>query len=253
MAGSALTQARALARTHAGAHPGRRLLAVLLLAGLTACSGGLRWGEGDAGPAPGRPGPGSTAPTPAAASRPATHTVKPGETLYAIARKYGLKPADLGRWNGLGDGNLIRVGQELRLQPRGAAAATAAPSGPPVRWGWPASGSVAATFGASRAAPTGMLIDGAVGDPVRAAADGVVVYAGNGLAGYGELLIVKHTEQWLSAYGHNSALLVREGQRVSAGQDIARMGLGPAQRPLLHFEVRRNGVPVDPAPLLPAR
>jgi lipoprotein NlpD len=80
-----------------------------------------------------------------------------------------------------------------------------------------------------------------------------VVYAGNGLAGYGELLIVKHSEQWLSAYGHNSALLVREGERVTAGQPIARMGLGPGRQPLLHFEVRRNGVPVDPAPLLPAR
>jgi lipoprotein NlpD len=179
--------------------------------------------------------------------------VREGETLYAIARRYGLNPADLARWNGLGDGSLIRVGQKLRLQPPGGVAAAPEPAGPPVRWAWPTGGTVAAAFGASRAAQTGMLISGAVGDPVRAAADGVVVYAGNGLAGYGELLIVKHSEQWLSAYGHNSALLVREGERVSGGQAIARMGLGPGRQPLLHFEVRRNGVPVDPVPLLPAR
>jgi lipoprotein NlpD len=223
----------------------------VLLVLLAGCSGGLSWEEDDAGKRPVAPAPAGSPPP--AAGRPATHTVRPGETLYAIARKYGLNPAELARWNGLGDGSLIRVGQQLRLGPRGAAAAAAVPAGPPVRWNWPASGAVAAAFGANRAAPTGMLIHGAVGDPVRAAGEGVVVYAGNGLAGYGELLIVKHTEQWLSAYGHNSALLVREGERVVAGQPIARMGLGPAQQPLLHFEVRRNGVPVDPAPLLPAR
>jgi lipoprotein NlpD len=222
----------------------------LLLLALAGCSGGLRW-DPDA-PRPSAPPGGSRSSAPAEAGT-AAHVVREGETLYAIARRYGLDPADLARWNGLGDGNLIRVGQRLRLQPSGGAAVSPEPAGPPVRWAWPTGGPVAAAFGASRAAQTGMLISGAVGDPVRAAADGVVVYAGNGLAGYGELLIIKHSEQWLSAYGHNSALLVREGQRVSGGQTIARMGVGPGRQPVLHFEVRRDGVPVDPVPLLPAR
>jgi lipoprotein NlpD len=252
MAGSAVNPARGTAHRRTTVQPTPRLVRLLplLLAVLGGCSGGLRWdGEPQAPPAAS-----GRAPAPAAATTgAATHIVREGETLYGIARRYGVSPADLARWNRLGDGSLIRVGQQLRLQPPGSAPVAAGPAGPPVRWAWPTTGSVAAAFGASRAAPTGMLISGAVGDPVRAAADGVVVYAGNGLAGYGELLIVKHSEQWLSAYGHNSALLVREGDRVGSGQAIARMGLGPGRQPLLHFEVRRNGVPVDPAPLLPAR
>ncbi|MBL8225943.1 MAG: peptidoglycan DD-metalloendopeptidase family protein [Chromatiales bacterium] len=248
MPGSAVNPARATARPRIRLRKPQRLLP-LLLAVLAGCSSGLRW-DGEPQPPALQDRPRATAP---AAGGAATHVVREGETLYAIARRYGLDPADLARWNGLGDGSLIRVGQELRLGPRGGAAPAKEPAGPPVRWAWPTGGAVAAGFGASRAAQTGMLISGAVGDPVRAAADGVVVYAGNGLAGYGELLIVKHSEQWLSAYGHNSALLVREGERVGGGQAIARMGLGPGRQPLLHFEVRRNGVPVDPVPLLPAR
>lgn len=248
MPGSAVNPARATARPRTLLRKPLRLLP-LLLAVLAGCTGGLRW-DGEP-PPPAAPQARSRATAPAGGE--ATHVVREGETLYAIARRYGLNPADLARWNGLGDGSLIRVGQALRLGPRGGAAPAKEPAGPPVRWTWPTGGKVAAAFGASRAAQTGMLISGAVGDPVRAAADGVVVYAGNGLAGYGELLIVKHSEQWLSAYGHNSALLVREGERVGGGQAIARMGLGPGRQPLLHFEVRRNGVPVDPVPLLPAR
>lgn len=250
MPGSAVNPARATARPRIRLRQPARLLP-LLLAVVAGCSGGLRW-DGEP-PPPAAPPARTGATAPAAGGGAATHVVREGETLYAIARRYRLDPADLARWNGLGDGSLIRVGQQLRLQPPGGVTAAAAPAGPPVRWAWPTGGKVAAAFGASRAAQTGMLISGAVGDPVRAAADGVVVYAGNGLAGYGELLIVKHSEQWLSAYGHNSALLVREGERVAGGQAIARMGLGPGRQPLLHFEVRRNGVPVDPVPLLPAR
>ena len=84
-----------------------------------------------------------------------------------------------------------------------------------------------------------------------------MVYAGSGLVGYGELLIIKHSANWLSAYGYNRALLVREGERVSTGQPIAHMGQGPSavgapRRPALHFEIRRNGVPLDPLTALPA-
>jgi lipoprotein NlpD len=88
---------------------------------------------------------------------------------------------------------------------------------------------------------------------VRAAADGVVVYSGSGLVGYGELIIVKHDEQWLSAYGHNRARLVNEGQRVRAGEQIAEMGRSGAARDMLHFEIRYDGRPQDPLSYLPRR
>jgi lipoprotein NlpD len=219
------------------------LLPVLVLAG---CADAFRW---EAPPAP------STAPAPPArgsAGRPAEHLVRSGETLYAIARRYGVSAADLARWNGLGDGGLIRPGQRLRLGPATGSPAPV-PAGPAPPWRWPVPGPVVAGFAANPAAATGILVGGAVGDPVQAAADGQVVYAGNSLPGYGELLIVKHDDTWLTAYGHNSALLVGEGARVRAGETIARLGLGPGRRPLLHFEIRRNGDPVDPLALLPRR
>ena len=99
----------------------------------------------------------------------------------------------------------------------------------------------------------GVDIAGSSGQPVRAASDGVVVYSGSGLVGYGELVIVKHNEQWLSAYGHNRARLVNEGQVVKAGQQIAEMGRSGASRDMLHFEIRYNGKPVDPQQYLPRR
>ena len=94
-------------------------------------------------------------------------------------------------------------------------------------------------------------IGGKAGDSISAAADGKVVYAGGALKGYGELVIIKHGEDYLTAYGHNAKLLVQEGQQIKAGQAIATMGLGPQNRPLVHFEIRRLGQPVDPEPLLP--
>ncbi len=99
----------------------------------------------------------------------------------------------------------------------------------------------------------GIDIAGKAGDPVRAAADGQVVYSGNGLIGYGELIIVKHSASLLSAYGHNRRRLVQEGDTVKAGQQIAEMGSTSASRDMLHFEIRRNGKPVDPMAFLPGR
>ena len=99
----------------------------------------------------------------------------------------------------------------------------------------------------------GVDIAGKSGQPVRAAADGVVVYSGSGLVGYGELVIIKHNDQWLSAYGHNRARLVNEGQAVKAGQQVAEMGRSGAARDMLHFEIRYNGKPVDPQQYLPRR
>jgi lipoprotein NlpD len=121
-----------------------------------------------------------------------------------------------------------------------------------VNWRWPADGSLASRFQSGDAIP-GIEIAGKQGDPVRAAADGVVVYSGNGLVGYGELVIIKHNDSFLSAYGHNSKRLVKEGQRVSAGQQIAEMGSTGASRNELEFQIRKDGNPVDPLGYLPSR
>ena len=118
-------------------------------------------------------------------------------------------------------------------------------------WAWPASGAVVAGFDESR--QKGLAIAGKAGDPVLAAADGRVVYAGSGLRGYGNLVIVKHNNTYLTAYAHNQALLVKEDQVVRRGQKIAEMGASDAERVQLHFEIRRQGKPIDPARLLPAR
>lgn len=121
-----------------------------------------------------------------------------------------------------------------------------------VTWRWPAQGSLITRFQSGDAIP-GIEIAGNAGDPVRAAADGVVVYSGNGLVGYGELVIIKHSDTFLSAYGHNRKRLVKEGQRVTAGQPIAEMGSTGASRNELEFQIRKNGNPVDPLDYLPPR
>ena len=108
-------------------------------------------------------------------------------------------------------------------------------------------------FGGKPGTGTGILIDGKMGQPVRAAASGSVVYAGSGLIGYGQLIILKHNDTYLSAYGYTSSLLVKEGQDVKQGQRIATMGEGPERKPRLHFEIRRNGEPVNPRQYLSAR
>lgn len=194
--------------------------------------------------------------------------VREGDTLYSIARRYDLDPRDLAAWNRLGDGRLIYPGQRLSLTGRVGAGTrsagtpasrprVAASRPPPVKavdgWRWPTAGSLTAGFGSTPGTQSGIEIGGRFGQSITAAADGEVVYAGSGLKSYGQLLIIKHNESFLSAYGHNDALLVREGERVAAGQNIARMGNGPGKRPLLHFEIRRNGSPVDPLQYLPGR
>jgi len=138
------------------------------------------------------------------------------------------------------------------------AAATPAAGNPPARdpddevsWAWPAAGPVIGTF--DEAKSKGLAISGKAGDPVLAAADGRVVYAGSGLRGYGNLVIVKHNNTYLTAYAHNQALLVKEDQVVRRGQKIAEMGSTDADRVQLHFEIRRQGRPIDPARLLPPR
>jgi lipoprotein NlpD len=140
-----------------------------------------------------------------------------------------------------------------------AAAPPAAPSAPAaprdadddVAWAWPSTAAVAAPFDESR--NKGLVFTGKAGDPVLAAADGRVVYAGSGLRGFGNLVIVKHNNSFLTAYAHNQTLLVKEDQAVRRGQRIAEMGSSDAERVQLHFEIRRLGKPIDPARLLPPR
>ena len=192
------------------------------------------------------------------------HIVRKGETLYSISFRYGIDADELARWNRLGDGSLIYPGQVIRLTPPAGSAASASsspkprplptiPSQPPPAWSWPTSGRIDVEFGGNPGPGTGVLIDGRAGQAIVAAASGQVVYAGSGLIGYGQLIIIKHNDTYLSAYGYNASLLVNEGQNIKKGQRIATMGEGPERKPRLHFEIRRNGKPVNPRQYLPAR
>jgi len=120
-----------------------------------------------------------------------------------------------------------------------------------VAWAWPAAGSVALPFDEARS--KGLVFAGKAGDPVFAASDGRVIYVGSGVRGYGNLVIVKHNNTYLTAYAHNQTLLVKEDQVVRRGQKIAEMGSSDAERVQLHFEIRKLGKPIDPARLLPPR
>lgn len=198
------------------------------------------------------------------------YTVKAGDTMYSIAFRYRLDFRELAEWNGVGGDYLIHPGDVLRLSPPPASQAASRPSPatprpatppaprplPPVEvttaiaWQWPTAGAVAKPFSDGG---KGVDIGGALGQPVVAAGAGKVVYSGSALKGYGELIIIKHDDVHLSAYGYNRRRLVDEGATVAAGQPIAELGLGPEQKPVLHFEIRKRGRPVDPASYLPPR
>jgi lipoprotein NlpD len=198
------------------------------------------------------------------------HIVRKGETLFSIAARYDRRPGDLARWNRLGDGSLIYPGQVLRIsgptgtstRSTGNSRTTSKPSTRPLpsipaqpspKWAWPTNGRINVEFGAKPGPGTGVLINGKIGQPITAAASGRVVYAGSGLIGYGQLIILKHNDTYLSTYGYTASLLVKEGEDVKKGQRIATMGEGPERKPRLHFEIRRNGEPVNPRQYLPAR
>jgi lipoprotein NlpD len=231
------------------------------------------------------------------------YTVRPNDTLYSIAWRYGLDWQNLARWNGISAPYTIRPGQRLRMNPppggtalaarsapAPAPARPAASSAPPqtsaprqsarpaspaqstpaprpaqpatpaptaavaaIRWQWPTDGQVIRPFPTGDTGKRGIGIAGVRGQPVRAAAAGRVVYSGSGLVGYGQLIIVKHDENFLSAYAHNEKLLVNEGMEVTGGQQIARLGDTGTDRPMLHFEIRHDGRPVDPLRYLPRR
>ena len=210
------------------------------------------------------------------AGKPGYYTVKPGDTLIRIGMDHGQSGRDIARWNKLDNPNLIETGQVLRVVPPAAepvaktiaapavasaptttaSAPVAAPVAPAAPSGaddamsfqWPARGNLISGFDESK--NKGLDIGGKVGDPVLAAADGRVVYAGAGLRGYGNLIILKHNNTYLTAYAHNQTLLVKEDQVIKRGQKIAEMGNSDADQVKLHFEIRRQGKPVDPAKYL---
>ncbi|MDP3701479.1 MAG: peptidoglycan DD-metalloendopeptidase family protein [Hylemonella sp.] len=218
------------------------------------------------------------------------YTVKPGETLIRIGLETGQNWKDIAAWNNLAQPNQIEVGQVLRVtppvvaaessgvvsrpvgsasiassqvQPGQASSAAARPSAAAaaaepaaaaesgLSWIWPVPGPVLAGF--DEVKNKGLDLGGAAGEPVLAAAEGRVVYVGAGLRGYGNLIILKHNNTYLTAYAHNKTLLVKEDQAVRRGQKIAEMGNSDADRVKLHFEVRRQGKPVDPLKYLPPR
>ncbi len=206
---------------------------------------------------------------------PGFYRVERGDTLYKIARDNRTSVSNIVRWNQMTNPDAIEVGQVLRVAPPpgtttastpsttgtgSAVRARPAPSAPvesavkparSARCSWPAAGNVVRTFDGSKS--KGIDIANSPGTPVVAAAPGVVVYAGNGLRGYGNLIILKHNADYLTAYAHNRALLVKEGQSVTQGQSIAEMGNSDSDRVALHFELRYGGRSIDPSRYLPAR
>ena len=225
------------------------------------------------------------------AQRPAVTTgqyvVRRGDTLFSIAFRYGWDWKALAARNKIDPPFTIVPGQTIRFDGRAgtvpsggttttvvssssgtkttvikraatptksAVAPAPLPAGPaPKGWGWPSDGILIGKFSSNGSLNKGIDIAGDLGQPVLAASDGSVVYAGSGLRGYGELIIIKHSDTYVSAYGHNRRLLVREGQQVKVGQTIAEMGSTGTDRVKLHFEIRRQGKPVDPLQFLPRR
>lgn len=218
------------------------------------------------------------------------YIVAEGDTLYSIAFQAGKDYRQVAKWNGIRWPYRIYPDQRLRLTPSDAKPTVAARAADPrqrqgstarssinrrsvnlkkakpvsraatsgrsrkaISWQWPVQGPVLSRYANGAPGRKGLDIAGKFGQPVRATADGRVVYSGSGLRGYGKLIIIKHDDVYLSAYGHNRKLLVKEGETLRAGQVIAELGDTGTDRPKLHFEIRRNGEPVDPQKLLPRR
>jgi len=205
------------------------------------------------------------------------YEVKRGDTLYSIALENGADYREVAAWNALDDPAKIRVGQVLRVKPdesrgvtvsrsKAAAPIEARPldaPAPPVaaatketpkeaasEFMWPAKGKVLAGFAEPRS--KGIDIDGKPGDPVVAAAAGRVTYTGTGIPGLGKLVVIKHDNGFITVYAHNQSILVKEQQSVARGQKIAELGASDADRPKLHFQIRKGSAAVDPLRYLPA-
>lgn len=211
------------------------------------------------------------------------HVVQKSETLFSLAWRYGWDYKALASANNIPHPYTIYPGQQLNINKRNTGSTSAAksssktltkskrpkkPQGPSAykrspntpevatpnttsSWTWPAKGKVIAKFSTKAPTNKGIDIAGSLGESVVAAGAGTVVYAGSGLLGYGNLVIIKHDDQFLSAYAHNKKLLVKENQEVKAGQTIAEIGSSGTDKVKLHFEIRHKGKPVDPLRYLP--
>jgi lipoprotein NlpD len=209
------------------------------------------------------------------------HIVVKGDTLYSIAWRYDHDYKDFAKWNDIVPPYVIYPGQLIRLKPapekkqktaakvpvkhkpevrkQKQATTSSKPSLPkikertvstgPIKWQWPAQGKLVKSN--TPTSKKGIDISGKIGQQIKASANGVVVYSGSGLLGYGKLIIIKHNDTFLSAYAYNSKLLVQEGDFVKTGQRIAAMGQGNNDRAMLHFEIRKNGKPANPLDFLP--
>ena len=204
---------------------------------------------------------------------PGWYLVKPTDTIYSIAWRYGLDYRTLALWNGLNEPYQVSPGQQLILvEPEKIPSSPTSKTivvektktGKPVvvksltpeynrviRWRWPTQGKVLKRFSDKALDQRGIDIAGKIGQPVHAVADGKVVYSGTGLADYGNLVIIKHNDTYLSAYAYNQSRLVSEGMQVKKGATIAKMGHDKKKLAVLHFQIRKNGKPVDPLLYLP--
>lgn len=208
---------------------------------------------------------------------PQVYIVKPKETLYSIAWRYQLDFREIAKWNGITHPYIIHPGDRLLLADSGKSVDKKSPAvssknisavdvnsnkriarpteteqNAVIHWLWPAAGKVIRFFDSNKISSQGIDISGHFRQAVVAAAGGKVVYSGEGLIGYGKLLIIKHNETYLSAYAHNHKIYVREGDEIKAGQQIAEMGIASGGgQTQLHFEIRKLGKPVDPMKYLP--
>ncbi|WP_322088688.1 peptidoglycan DD-metalloendopeptidase family protein [Burkholderia sp. BCC1999] len=180
------------------------------------------------------------------------YRVNPGDTLAGIASAYGQRVQDVASWNHMAPTDAVSPGQVLRVAPPSAAPSPGQPlaAAAPGSLAWPATGIVATPFATGKT--RGVVIAASGPDhSVRAAANGRVVYAGSGVKAYGPLVILKHDNGLITAYGHNGKLLVNEGDAVRQGQPVAEMGTDANGRSTFEFEVRQNGKVVDPMNFLP--
>lgn len=199
---------------------------------------------------------------------PNTYTIKRGDTLFSIAWRFGLEQKTIQRNNNIHNPNKIYIGQRLRLTSRStnnrhtkpSRTATAMASKKPANkvsrkgnWVWPIKGKIIRRFNPKRIGANGIRIAGKANQTVNAADSGKVVYKGNGLNGYGNVVIIKHRNGLLSAYGFLSKTYVKEGQNIKKRQKIGTVGYAANNRLMLHFEIRRKGRPVNPMSYIGSR
>ena len=203
------------------------------------------------------------------------YRVKSGDTLSLIASANGVRYTDIMAWNSLYDPDHLEVGWRLRVRPNASASPSVGVTPPPVvraeavttvsdpeikseqaivnpvSWVWPHSAGLLRGYDGNLT--KGIVFAGERGSVVLAASGGEVIYAGSGLRGYGNMVVIKHNDTWSSVYANNERLLVKQGERVIAGEQIATMGSSDASRVQMYFEVRQNAKPMDPMKVLPAR